>query len=190
MQSPDEPPAALVATFSDPRFSEIEFGRAYAEQLREIGSPAVESRVYRTQALSSRAWVVADSDLPEPNGGESPLPRLDQVRPVPFQTDRPEHLALEVTVDGPSTLVVTDLFYPGWEATVTDAEGKKRAALLKMFDAWRGVKLDKPGTYHVEMRYRCHPLRQGATIGAALIAVWIVVWAAPYVRIRSGRSSG
>jgi hypothetical protein len=73
---------------------------------------------------------------------------------------------------------------------VTDAEGKKRAALLKMFDAWRGVKLDKPGTYHVEMRYRCHPLRQGATIGAALIAVWIVVWAAPYVRIRRGRSSG
>lgn len=189
MSAPKDPPPEQLDSFLDPTLDEIEFGRAYSDQLQRLGSPAVEYRVYRARAVSSRAWVVAASEISEPKGGESPLPDPERVVAVPLRVDAPEHLAMDVTVEEPSLLVVTDLYYPGWEATVTDSGGTKPIPLLKLFGAWRGVKLSKAGNYRIEMKYRCEPLRRGAIVGGMIVVVWALVLAALFARSRRERAS-
>ncbi|HYP02578.1 MAG TPA: YfhO family protein, partial [Pyrinomonadaceae bacterium] len=60
-----------------------------------------------------------------------------------------------------TVLVVGEIFYPGWEATV---DGQPAPIRLTNF-LLRGISLP-PGEHRVEMRYRATAARNGAIISA------------------------
>jgi hypothetical protein len=71
-------------------------------------------------------------------------------------------------------LVVSETFYPGWEATV---DGKPEP-IYEVFGALRGVVLE-PGNHRVEMRYRPGVVTLGAALSvSALVLSLLLIWRA------------
>jgi len=81
--------------------------------------------------------------------------------------DRPEKVAADVDSDGSGILVLADLWYPGWRATV---DGQPRPILRA--DGWLRAVTLSPGSHRVEFSYRPVSFYAGSVIsGAALIAI-------------------
>ncbi|MGA9995727.1 MAG: YfhO family protein [Pyrinomonadaceae bacterium] len=97
---------------------------------------------------------VARENLPELPGG-AVLP-ASSARLVSYE---PNRLVIETDADTPSVLVVSELNYPGWEATV---DGK--AAPMHTADfLLRGIVMPA-GKHRVEMEYKAPAARNGAFI--------------------------
>jgi hypothetical protein len=81
--------------------------------------------------------------------------------------DRPEKVAADVDSDGSGILVLADLWYPGWKATV---DGQPRPILRA--DGWLRAVALSPGSHRVEFSYSPVSFYAGSVIsGAALIAI-------------------
>jgi len=135
---------ALPRAFLVPRGRRVEPGAAAHEMARPGFDP--------------RAEVLLEEE-PPPGGAPGPLP------PVAFEVAEAHRLRLRASAPGPCLLFLSDLFYPGWEATVDGAE----ARVLRANHAFRAVAL-APGEHVVEFRYRPASFRLGAAVslGAAL----------------------
>ena len=80
--------------------------------------------------------------------------------------ETPSHLTYETTADTPSILVVSEINYPGWEATVDGV----RAPTFTADFLLRGVAVPQ-GTHRVEMYYRAPGARKGAVISVVALLV-------------------
>ena len=143
-----EPDVHWVAGFgSDPAVQE--------EALRLIrGDTAREFEPRRTALLEVR---------PEE------LPRLPGGALAPGSTARitryePNRLLIETDAPTATVLVVSEIFYPGWEATVDGG----RAPILLTDYLLRGVALPA-GQHQVEMRYTAPAARTGALISVCTL---------------------
>jgi len=125
------------------------------EALRRIqGDGAKEFDPRRTALLE-----VAPAELPALAGGE-----LEAGSGAKVTLHEPNRIAIETTADKPSVLVVSEIFYPGWEATVDG-----RPTPLRLTDyLLRGVYVEA-GAHRVEMRYRPPALRYGALISLSTL---------------------
>ncbi|MCK4831949.1 MAG: hypothetical protein KAS81_04240 [Anaerolineales bacterium] len=78
---------------------------------------------------------------------------------------------LLVTATGPGLLVLSEVFHPGWQATV-DGEP---AEIVEANAVLRGVYLGEGGgTHRVEMVYRPWAVTAGAILSLAALAFWVV----------------
>jgi hypothetical protein len=132
------------------------------EALRRIrGESAHEFDPYRTALLE-----VLPAELPPLPGGA--LTAESKVRIVSYE---PTRLVYETSATTPTILIASEIFYPGWEATV---DGTKVPILLTDY-LLRGVPLST-GQHHIEMRYRAPAARVGAIISAlALVSLCLLV---------------
>lgn len=131
------------------------------EALRRIrGESTVEFDPSSTALLE-----IAPTELPQLSGkiGESP----NDVRITNYE---PNRLRLETNASGPSVVVISEIFYPGWSATI---DGQPARILLTDF-LLRGLAL--PAGHHtVEMRYEAPAARTGAVIsGLSLVLLAIL----------------
>jgi len=109
-----------------------------------------------------------DRELSPPNGPTDPAGFVARAEVTRYE---PLHVVIETDSDQPGFLVLSDLYYPGWEATV-DGEP------IHIYEAnacVRAVPLDQ-GTHTVEFRYKPKPLLYGAAISLASTLVLLVVW--------------
>jgi hypothetical protein len=86
----------------------------------------------------------------------------------------PEEIFVKATTDAPGYLLLTDTFYPGWQATVDGQPAEiQRADLM-----FRAVRLE-PGTHQVVYRYQPASVRWGTWISALALVLWLgfLVWA-------------
>ena len=83
----------------------------------------------------------------------------------------PLRVVMEAETNQPGFLVLSDLYYPGWEATV-DGEP---VPIYEANAAVRAVPLAE-GAAAVEFRFRPKPLLYGAMISVASALVLVVVW--------------
>ncbi|HMF55322.1 MAG TPA: YfhO family protein [Pyrinomonadaceae bacterium] len=93
----------------------------------------------------------------------------------------PNRLAIETSAGTASVLVLSEINYPGWEATV---DGQK-AQIYSTNYLLRGVVLPK-GSHRVEMRYTAPAARNGAIIST--MTLLLMCGLAFYVRRESARS--
>jgi hypothetical protein len=103
---------------------------------------------------------VAPSELPALPGGE--LPTGSTARVAEYE---PNRLLIETRAPQATVLVVSEMFYPGWEATI---DGRPARIHLADF-LLRAVSLPA-GEHRVEMRYRAPAARNGAIISACTLA--------------------
>jgi hypothetical protein len=102
---------------------------------------------------------VAPQELPNLPGGE--LRPGSTARIVTYE---PNRLAVETNAPTPTVLIVSELFYPGWEATID-----QRPARISLTDyLLRGVAVPA-GEHKVEMRYTAPAARNGALISSCTL---------------------
>ncbi|HJR09131.1 MAG TPA: YfhO family protein [Pyrinomonadaceae bacterium] len=128
------------------------------EALRRIGGESAHAFDPRRTALME----VAPSELPALAGVELTTGN-SAARIVSYE---PNRIAIETRAAQPSVLVVGEIFYPGWEATV---DGQPARIHLTDY-ILRGVALPA-GEHRVEMRYRATAARNGAFISALTLVV-------------------
>jgi hypothetical protein len=80
--------------------------------------------------------------------------------------DHPEHVSVVVTTPTPALLVLTDSWFPGWEAS----EGTVAHPILRTDYAFRGVALEA-GVHRIDFRYRAPAFRLGTLVAAAALVV-------------------
>ncbi|HEX8457746.1 MAG TPA: YfhO family protein, partial [Pyrinomonadaceae bacterium] len=103
---------------------------------------------------------VAPTELPALAGGE--LNADSTARVVKYE---PNRLLIETEADRAALLVVSEMFYPGWEATVDGSEARIHLTNYLL----RGVHVPA-GKHRVEMRYTAPAARNGAVISACTLA--------------------
>jgi hypothetical protein len=136
------------------------------EALRMIrGEGGREFDPRRTALVEARPEELSALELAAPGGGAEAAG--GSARVVAYG---PNHLAVETESGRAGVLVVSEIFYPGWEA---DVDGEARPVLLTNY-LLRGVAVPA-GRHRVEMRYRAPAARTGAIISALTVAALLAV---------------
>ena len=87
----------------------------------------------------------------------------------------PQRVAIDVELQQPGLLVVSDLFYPGWTAEIASADGTRtQGPILRTNRIMRGVVLPA-GTHRIAFVYRPLSFYAGALVS---VAAWLIFGAA------------
>lgn len=135
-------------------------------------SPALLSRLARPGHDPRKVALVT-----EPPPHDFPSGRSTATGEVTIVRDRSEEVTLQVEASAAGFLVLTDQYYPGWEATVNG----EPAAVLVANHAFRLVQVPA-GPSEVVFRYRSNALRIGAMVSATTLLAVVGVFAWPYLR--------
>jgi hypothetical protein len=162
------PSDSELAVFENPHA----LPRAYrvARALPEPKDLALALRRLTSPGFDPRRLVLLDRpprELRARAGSPLPLPS-GEVRVAVYQ---PERVVLHTRGDEAAAVVLTDVYFPGWEATLDGAA----VALLRANLSFRAVTVPA-GEHEIEMRYRPASFRWG--VGLALLAAVACVGAA------------
>ncbi len=119
---------------------------------------------------------VGSEELPPLPGGDIAAESVARI-----SSYEPNWLAVETSAPTPTVLVVSEIFYPGWKATVDE----QPARILLTDYLLRGVALPA-GAHRVEMRYTAPAARNGAIISA----LTLLLLGALFVYERRARVTG
>jgi len=111
------------------------------------------------------------------DGGETD--KRSKANSVRVMVDKPEHLAVAVTLKSPGYFILCDHFYPGWRVKVDSFEAK----LARANGLMRAVKLEK-GAHLVEFDYRPRSFTLGLYLtvaGYAVALLLLVYWSLPHL---------
>jgi hypothetical protein len=114
-----------------------------------------------------------------------PLPAVPGKGKAEVAQYAPNRIAVKTQSDQPGYLVLSELFYPGWEATVDG----KAAPILKADCILRAVVLDK-GAHEVIFKYRPRSLMLGAAGSAGTVALLLAAFLRARRRDDLSASSG
>jgi hypothetical protein len=125
----------------------------------------------RTEDVST--WQEAQARLanghdPEQSALVEDAPALEGStgwQPAVIQDRSPNHLTVRTENTEPALLVLSEVWYPGWQATVDEVE----QPVVRVNGLLRGVYL-APGTHTIVWRYRPASLRWGAAITVCALA--------------------
>jgi hypothetical protein len=137
------------------------------------------------QVVSARAWLFPVDNPPEagtdPRQCLRPPPArrrmLDSHSAVPLTdiVEGGETVVVRGTAPSESVLVLSDLDYPGWEATLNSGGRSRRVAIAPAFGGWRGVLIPGPGRFELTFSFRPASYRVGATISSTAVIVWLIL---------------
>ncbi len=158
---------------------------AYLHRLDRVGPRAW--MVYKARALGDAeslallantsfdpfAEAVLSEALPFPLEQEA---SVGQPPGIVWRSSSPTGLSLDVYTPQDGLLVLSEVYYPGWQATVDGAP----AHIYRAQYALRAIPL-RAGEHHVELAFRPATFTAGAAVSAAaLLAVLILVaWSVP-----------
>jgi hypothetical protein len=127
--------------------------------------------------FSRQAVVETLEPLPAFESGQQPNNEPESCRITAYE---PTHIVIEATLRQPGLVVLSDAWFPGWEATVhtrstQGVEPQSQAAIIHRTNrVLRGVWLPAGG-HTIEMHYRPASYIRGATIsGASWVALAVV----------------
>lgn len=136
----------------------------YIISSRELNLPIVyrtpDVAIYRNDQVWPRAWLVpADSDLAQ-TVEMLPLARVESL------TDSGNTVTIRAASPAPAWLILADVWYPGWQASVDGAPTEVRLAN----GAFRAVRIPE-GSHTIEFRYEARSVQWGAliTLGSLLV---------------------
>lgn len=138
--------------------------RAYAaRQVRSMSDARAILAALRQPGFDPRLALVEDGLTPAQAAALSGSGAVH----VALRRPDPTTLLLEVTSDAPRLIVLSEMWFPGWQATLHG----RRVPILRVNYLFRGVVVPA-GRHTVELRYR--PL--SARLGAALSGLTLVGW--------------
>jgi hypothetical protein len=119
------------------------------------------------KATDFRQTVLLEGWTPEP---EADRITLQIYRPAVIKEYSPNRAEIEVNADAPGWLVLTDLWYPGWECALDDqATTMYRANFL-----FRAVRVPA-GRHHVRFTFAPRSYTRGKLISGVAVAILVVL---------------
>ncbi len=134
------------------------------EQLNNLVKSDLRKAVYVGSGLNSNNSNNISEDYIE---HFNYLQDLNSIYQVSF--DNPNKITLKSSIVIPSMMVFTEIWYPGWEATVNGIP----APIYRVNYCQRGIWLDK-GNHHVEMSFKPKAMQVGIKI--SLLALVIIIF--------------
>ena len=131
-------------------------------QLTRVKDPTFDPE--RAVILTQMPPALADLSERAPDG--------DEGAGIEWTHTSPNHIELRVTTKKPGVLVLSQIFYPGWQVLVDQVE----TPILRTDYALTGVAL-KEGSQIVKFVYRPASFRTGSALTVASISILIVVLA-------------
>ena len=105
-------------------------------------------------------------------GEPPPLETCTAEEPVQVLQHIPNRVLLRATLGCRGMVILTDLFYPGWKATL---DGKP-VPIQEAYALVRGIVAER-GTHTIEMRYAPTSIIAGGVLSAlALVACCVLTW--------------
>ncbi len=167
-------------TISDERLTQMRFGPS----LLQAGPIASRWQILelKPEVTCSRAWLFPVSDPPDAGTDPRLLMRppptrrrmLEKAVPVDRIDDHGEQVTIEGDCPSQSVLVLSDLHYPGWTATL-DQEGESNDVPIQAaFGDWRAVHIPRGGRFELTFRYEPRSIRVGATISIGAVLLWLI----------------
>jgi hypothetical protein len=108
---------------------------------------------------------VRPDELPQLAGG-----KIAQDSSATLIEYQPTHLSIETNASTNSVLVISEIFYPGWKATI---DGQPARIMLADF-LLRAISLP-PGNHKIEMHYTPTAAYTGAAISVAALALLALI---------------
>jgi hypothetical protein len=121
--------------------------------------------------------AVLETPLPQPLA-----PATETNESVQFRSYEPERIAMEVNAAGAGLLVLSEMYYPGWVATVNG----KVAKIYQVDGALRGIAVSG-GRSTVELLYSPASFRAGAVLSLLTLACVLAGWV--YARKQDARNA-
>jgi hypothetical protein len=152
-------------------------GRAYLASSWEEASDTAAAVDWLDENLGyppERAVVVGEAAFESP--GEDALPLIGEATIFNYTAD---YVRIGVNAARPGLLVLSDAYYPGWEATV-DGEP---AEIVRANALFRGVFVPE-GQSEVEFHYRPLSVRGGLLISILGLLLWSVIMVGTALRRR------
>jgi hypothetical protein len=123
---------------------------------RSLGETAATYSIWRPESEPSRAfylWREAEELIRIGNDPHNVLVALASARPLEWLSSRPEEVNVRVQADQPGTVILSQLDYPRWHATLEGASAAaQRVPILRLFDGWQGVKVPA-GNWTLRLKY-------------------------------------
>ncbi len=170
-ENPDALPRASLVERAIVARSETEVAEVIADPAFEPRRMVVVEAAGPAEATAEGTGAAALTALP--SEAAEPPQDVKSAGSVRILRDEPDTVEIEAAVGParPSWLVLTDLAFPGWSATV---DGETRAILPANL-AGRALALS-PGIHRVVFRYESRPFRLGCWLALATLLVWGVVF--------------
>jgi hypothetical protein len=181
------PPAAEIARFGDTVIysNPSALPRAfYVPQAAVVADTDAALNWFASGLNNPRRYAILES---RPADGFLGTPLSNFASDATIVADGGETLSLRVYAPADGFLVVTDQYYPGWEATVNGVA----TPVLRANAAFRAVRVPR-GLSNVSFTYRPASVRLGAWISAvswALVVLYAIGAAASRVWRRRGRAA-
>lgn len=153
-------------------------------------------RAGKSRDWAQEAVVECSASLPSANPSPSSSSSLQPAASsLPefcrVTVSEPQRVVVDAELANPGLVVLSDMYYPGWEVTIHDAAGSRPGEILRTNRVMRGVWLEA-GQHQLEFRYRPATFRWGAAISATawlLGAVALAVAATAASRRRWARTA-
>jgi hypothetical protein len=164
-------PAGLTQVYSD-RDGTIYRSTEALARARFVPEAVVAPKSLSPTALKGMTGQLKSAVVLQDYPGTAPRPACSaaQTASVEFLEDRVSQIRLKVAAPCRGFVVLADLFYPGWQATI---DGKD-TRIYKANYAFRAVEVDA-GTHEVVFAYRPVSLRVGVPV-AILTALGLIVY--------------
>jgi hypothetical protein len=123
---------------------------------RTLGESAATYSIWRPEAEPTRAfflWREAEELIRIGNDPRNVLVPLASAEPLEWQSSRPEDVTVRINAVDPGTVILSQLDYPRWRATLVGASGVDQPVpILRLFEGWQGVKVPA-GKWTLRLRY-------------------------------------
>ncbi|RUL88102.1 hypothetical protein [Tautonia sociabilis] len=165
--------AEIVA---DPALTGWLFGRDYAR----TADGQAGRYLFLDLGPTPRSWLITAEDSETiarlGSGSESPeevIAALGRARPLTTRTTAPEHLEIDVDADARSVVVISQLHYPEWRATLVGPDGRPNPETVdRVLGGWQGIVLPGPGRWTIRLDYEGRAERIGLVVSALSWAGW------------------
>jgi hypothetical protein len=138
------------------------------ERTKEVLFPGGKARDFSRSAV-----VETDDTLPENDAATQPATSDESCRITAYE---PTHVVVEARLAQPGLVVLSDAWFPGWEATVSTAgvghSGPQTATIHRTNRVMRGVWVPA-GKNQIEFHYRPRNIAVGAILS---LVGWSIMW--------------
>lgn len=193
-------PTPLTATPTDSRSEPIDdpglaawlLGRPWFESM---DNPPRTFLLCHATAEPARAWflpIEAATGLNlDPKDLAGVLRVMSLARPIKANSPAPERVEISISVNGPGFVVLSQLDYPEWRATLTGPDGPQTVPIRRVFGrkgggAWQAVEIPSTGSWSLRLDYDGRDVLLGLMISALAWPLVVLAFAWP-VRPQCGR---
>lgn len=143
--------------------------------------PAEADWLSQLEALPNLGQVISSEDAPEKIENLTSKVQSSNAEILRYTADEIE---LETDINQPGWLVLSEIWYPGWQAVVNGAA----QPVEKVDGLLRGVYLHQPGSYHIRLVYRPESVIWGSWLSGVTAVLLLLgsVWLG-WRKFRSGR---